>query len=182
MPVDVLEVFRTGGVGLIDFLVFCVLSVEMDPVFVFLAQEYRTFPSHDKAITLYDLFCAPGGLVRIGAWQLLSPRNMVLAQAVASIRKQREQLAGKAAVSDNAVPMTATPRYLFDALTSKLGDDPEGALVRLGSRYDPALTPQQNLPGGKLTAAQRVFVDKIWEQQARPALVQAGFRRIANIA
>lgn len=51
----------------------------------------------------------------------------------------------------------------------------------LASRYDPELEPEMNLPGGKLNAGQRYFVDKVWRPLARPRLVAAGFWQIATI-
>ena len=48
--------------------------------------------------------------------------------------------------------------------------------------YDPARTPMQTLPNGKMNAGQRQFVEQIWQQVLRPHLVAAGFWRIATVA
>jgi hypothetical protein len=60
-------------------------------------------------------------------------------------------------------------------------NDPAGRFAELGRQYDPRLAPQQNLPGGKMGAAQRHFVEHIWRPVARPRLLAAGFWQIANI-
>ncbi len=52
---------------------------------------------------------------------------------------------------------------------------------RIRETYDPALEPVENLPGGKMTAGQRMFVERVWRPKLRPHLVQAGFLRVASI-
>jgi hypothetical protein len=39
----------------------------------------------------------------------------------------------------------------------------------------------ENLPGGRLSAGQRAFVETVWRPRVRPQLVAAGFWRAANL-
>jgi len=75
------------------------------------------------------------------------------------------------------------PRYLFDAVVNELTDTAaEETLAAILDHYDPDRSPHENLPGGRMSAGQRAFVEQVWEPRLRPYLVAAGFRRIANIA
>lgn len=191
MPVDIEAVFTTGGRGLVEFLQHCVMATELDPIFVFLAREYRTIPTRDKAIALFDMFCAEGALARISPLPLLPPRNLGLVQAIASLRKvpmpavpasvETTEETPKEVARPIPPPVVLPPKYLFDGLSDYLVQEKDGALARLASDYDPALSPLENLSGGEMTAGQRQFVDRVWQPRVRPLLVQSGFRRIANI-
>ena len=54
------------------------------------------------------------------------------------------------------------PRYLFDAVVQKLISDQREMISQVEQAYEPALTPHENLPGGRLQAGQRAFVDNVW--------------------
>jgi hypothetical protein len=155
----------------------------MEPVFVFLAGEYRLRPAHAAALALYDVFCAPRAPARLrGVLNLLPPRDLRLAAAVRAIGAQMDASQPASALHDAAgVVRTAPYRNLFDPLIEALGTDASGLLRRLRVSYDPARTPEQNLPGGRMNSAQRHFVEKIWQPRVRPGLVAAGFWQIATI-
>jgi len=70
---------------------------------------------------------------------------------------------------------------LFDPIARSVQNDAEGAFARLELRFNPQLSPHENLPGGRMNAGQRYFVEKIWQPVVRRRLVTAGFWRIANI-
>ena len=72
-------------------------------------------------------------------------------------------------------------KYLFDAVIAAVTSDVREVVRRIRETYDPALEPLENLPGGKMTAGQRMFVERVWRPQLRPYLVQAGFTRVASI-
>ena len=78
MPIDIDQVFSRGGAELIELLNYCVRSVQMDPIFGFLVDEYRLCPTAPKAVALYDMFLAPEALARIDAAALLPPREQSL--------------------------------------------------------------------------------------------------------
>lgn len=208
MPVDVNRIFDRGGRELIDLLEFCVLSVQMDPLFVFLVGEYRSAPTADKAQTLYELFCAVGAPARISPHHLLPPKDFRLPQTLAPFFQTRQLLNAAAqktatepdeepaaeAEAEPAAPgdgeprpqvqglMLLPPRYLFDSLRDELLTQQPSPITRLGKQFDPLLTPRENLPGGALTAAQKFFVNYVWTPRLRPQLVTSGFRRVANVA
>jgi hypothetical protein len=83
---------------------------------------------------------------------------------------------------DSAVSIAVPLRNVFDAIARGVQQDGSGRLARLASTYDPLLTPEQNLPGGKLTAGQRYFVENVWQPLVKPRLAAGGFWPIANIA
>jgi len=158
------------------------MSVTMEPVFVFLTQEYRLRPTHIAALALYDLFCAPDAAARIKAAQALPPRNLALLATIRSIRQQWDYLQRTQEPREEAGISITTPyRNLFDPIARSVQNDPEGAFSWVQLHFDPGLSPQENLPGGKMNAGQRYFVEKIWQPVVRPRLVAAGFWHIANI-
>jgi hypothetical protein len=176
------EILRSGGRPRIDLLRHCVLSVTMEPLFVFLAHEYRTRPVHAAALALFDMFCAPGAPARIGAHAVLAPRNLVLAAGVGALRAQWLQMqAARAPEPEAAVPLTVPLRGLFDPVVRAVTQDPNGAWTRLARSYDPVLDPAQNLPDGRMNAVQRHFVDSVWKPVVRPCLVSAGFWQLQTI-
>ena len=75
----------------------------------------------------------------------------------------------------------AADRALFDGLMKSMWADPDGALRRAERDYDPSLTPEANLPGGRMTPAQRIFVNDVWRPRVRPLLVDAGFWQLSSI-
>ncbi|HEX7175302.1 MAG TPA: hypothetical protein VF240_08600 [Pyrinomonadaceae bacterium] len=202
MAVNVHEVFARGGKGLIDLLEFCVISVRMDPVFVFLAGEFRTHPTARGAVALYELFCTRDAPARVSALRALPPYNLRLPAAVRPLAESLERM--RAARDAEAVVLAETEeedggeaggveppgelppplfpaRYIFDEVVRQL-ESGRGQLREVGELYDPTLTPYENLPGRRMTPAQKAFVDRVWAPRVRPRLVAAGFRRIADIA
>ena len=192
MAVDIQSTFRRGGRGVVDLLEFCVISVKLDAVFVFLVGDYQLKPTAPRAIALYDVFCTPASPARISVMGALPPRNLQTERVVEQLRQQYlsaqstetadrgpdEQEASGSPPAARAVPFPG--KYVFDGIASQVW---AGQQLRwVVQTYDPALSPHENLPGGRLTAGQRAFVENIWEPAIRPHLVSAGFRRIANIA
>lgn len=182
MSIRLHDVFAAGGKPLIELLDYCVFSVQMDPVFVFLAGEFRMHPACEKALALYDVFCAAGAPARVSADDVLPPLDFRLDRAIEPIRNPPMRIEDPDADEPNLVPSVQTPgKFLFDVVAGELERRPDGAIAAIGRSYDPSRDAQENLPGGKMTAPQRMFVERIWKPQLRPYLVAAGFRRIANI-
>ena len=190
---------------MIDLLEYCVLSVEMDPLFCFLASDYRMLPTATKAVALYDVFCSPTTPARISAQRLLPPYDGRIVREIDLLRPQppiagapeeeadeaeedspesdedTEDVADEVPEPPFSPPTPLPAKYLFDTITGEL-ERSSAAIRNIAAKYNPTQTPQENLPGGQLTAAQRQFVDGIWGPQMRPFLVDAGFFKIANIA
>jgi hypothetical protein len=173
-------VLRAGGRGRIDLLKHCVRSVTMEPVFVYLVQEYRQRPRHATALALFDMFCAPGAPGRLHASPVLPPVNLVFAAAVEMLRAQSLQ-AQAGAPAPRIVPNTAPMRGLFDRIVEAVTRDPEGRWARLALYYNTALDPSENLPGKAMTQAQRHFIENVWKPRMRPCLVNAGFWQLLTI-
>lgn len=189
MAVDPVAIFHAGGRGRIDLLEYVVRSEQMDALFLFLVAEFQLHPTTAKALALYDLFCASGAPARIALPRLLPPADVRLAQALApyvrDTRKLDELRAQPADAERSEIPpglMLTPPKFLFDSLATALLASSDSPLDRLGRSYDPELTPLENLPGGKMTARQKFFVDFVWTPRIRPRLVAGGFRSIANVA
>ena len=179
---DLTEILTTGGEQRVALLRYCVMSVAMEPVFVFLAQEYRLRPAHAGALALYDIFCARDAVARIGVLEALPPRNLQLQAAIESIREQWTQLQSQPQADEHpGVAITSPHRNLFDRVADAIRNDPAGRFAEVGRRNDPMLAPYQNLSGGKMSAGQRHFVENIWKPLARPRLIAAGFWQIVNI-
>lgn len=172
-----------GGAGRIALLRYCVISITPGPLFLFLAQQYRLRPTHSGALALYDVFCEPQAPARLPDYALLPPRQLGLLAAMAPIRAQWSQVQSPAARDPETDIAIATPaRHVFDTLVTGLRADASGLSARLAATFDPELTADENLPGGKMSAAQRHFVDRVWVPIAKPRLVGAGFWQIADIA
>lgn len=181
--VDIPEILAKGGAQRLAFLRYCVLSMSMEPVFVFLAGEYRLRPGHAAALALFDVFCAGQAAARLPAYELLPPRELLVEAAIVRIRTQWTQMQSpQPPDEESAIPNTTSPRNLFDAIVRGVWQDAQGRLALMSSTYDPVLTPEENLPGGKLTAGQRHFVEKVWHPVVRPRLVGVGFWQIATVA
>jgi hypothetical protein len=75
----------------------------------------------------------------------------------------------------------APGRELFDVVVAFLRAEADGVLQRVARTFDPTLSPAENLPGGKMSQAQRTFVDNVWRPRVRPALVAAGFWRVGTV-
>ena len=199
MPIAVEEEFRRGGRTLLDFLTFCVMSIRMEPVFAFLAAEYRQNPTREKALALFDCFCAPDAPARLRhPAELLPPRNVRFASDVEVFRApiSSSQLAGATHQTHAEPPVPVDPalasplprhlalpppRYLFDFLTDAFARLDPNPVDSPGADFDPTLSPVENLPGGRMTAGQRAFVDRIWQPRVRLELVRVGFWRIGNV-
>lgn len=177
--INISDILRRGGEQRIALLRYCVMSVSMEPVFVFLAGEYRLRPTHAGVLALYDLFCAADAPARIQAPDTLSPRSLRLASAIRSIRAQGAQ----AQLSEESVRVasTAPGKDLFDPVVDYLRKDPNGRLARISNEFDPELAPEQQLPGGKMSLSQRYFRESVWLPIARPRLVDVGYWQMANI-
>jgi hypothetical protein len=176
------EALAAGGEPRLALLRFCVMSVTMEPVFVFLAREYQLRPAHAAVLALYDVFCAPDAPVRVYARDLLPPRDLRLLSAAEWSRRQVAQMqATGPSDPGSTVPITAPHRDLFGFVVDRLRGDPGGRFARLSRRYDPRRTPEENLSGGRMSESQRHFRDRIWLPVARPRLVAAGFWQIGTI-
>ena len=174
------NILAQGGAPRIALLRLSVMSVTPAPVFVFLAQEYRLRPNHAAALALYDAFCAPQALARIDSSDVLPPQDLQLGYAVEILRRQWAQIQSPEPAG-RITAITVPRRELFDVAVKACRDDATGGYRRIASSYNPELTPVQNLPGGKMTAGQRQFVEFVWKPEVRPALIAAGFWRIADI-
>ncbi len=195
MPIDVSTIFERGGRELIDLLEYSVLSTKTDLVFAFLVREYRLLPTAAGAVALHDMFCSAVAPAKIGPNGLLSLRSMRFDQTIMRYRADSPTMidavdpeggqAGDGGSEESSVDRTQVdtpPSYLFDSIVREIsaGDNTVIAAVQLG--YDPSITPQENLPGGRLTDGQRAFVNNVWLPIVRPNLVAAGFWRIATVA
>ena len=80
-----------------------------------------------------------------------------------------------------APPLILPPKFLFDTIDLKLRRE-SSRLRAVSRRYRPNRSPLENLPGGRMNAGQKYFVEKVWEPNLRPRLVSAGFRRVGSIA
>ena len=181
---DIAVILSQGGAQRLAFLRYCVLSFSMEPLFDFLVQEYRLRTSHAGALALFDVFCARQAPARLPAYELLPPRELSLESEIERLRAQWDgvQSAPESVEGEPAIALALPARELFDAIVRGIRQDAHGRLARMGSTYDPALTPEENLPGGKMTAGQRQFVDGVWHPVLKPRLVAAGFWRIATVA
>lgn len=185
------EHFTRGGKPLLDLLAFCVMSYRVEALFAFLVREYRMQPTPQRALALFDLFCAPQAPARMRAFAVLPPRNVVLQSEMERLRElwiaSQPVPPGDTALEPGseemgALPPPVAPRYLFDSLLAQLQNLPEDPVGAVGRLFDPALSPTENLPGGRMSAGQRAFVEKVWQPRIRPTLVAAGFWRVATVA
>src|SRR5215203_845852 len=87
MAVDFDEVCARGGKAQHDLLSTCVLSVQPEPLFVFLVREYRAAPTAAKAVALYDVFCATDAEAPLGP----VARDLRLTQTIATLRQALEK-------------------------------------------------------------------------------------------
>jgi hypothetical protein len=177
-----LETCRSGGKGLVDVLDFCVFSVEMDPIFLYLVQEYRLQPTGGRALALYDLFCPAGAPARLSVTNVLPPRDCLLPQLIQRVREPRLACVDAEADPPRFVPAPQVPgKHIFDGIAKAILEDTEGGVWRVESRFDPERGPRGSLPQGGLGPSQRQFVEGVWKRTVRPALVQAGFWKMATI-
>jgi hypothetical protein len=71
-----------------------------------------------------------------------------------------------------STPVLLPPKYLFDSVASGL-EKSSASLPKIRRRYKPDRTPVENLPGGKMTPAQRHFLERVWQPVIRPRLTAA---------
>ena len=181
MAIDIDSIFARGGKKLIDLLDYGVRSVQPDLLFVFLVQEYRQHPTTPKAVALYDNFCAPHAAARVSAVEMLPPLNLHLQIAMRPLILNLGQVQDARAKATMAPPLLLPPKFFFDAIDLHLRQKSAG-LRAIKRHYRIRLSPVKNLPGGRMNAGQRHFVDRVWEPILRPQLVAAGFRRMTAIA
>jgi hypothetical protein len=184
MAVDLESVFTRGGKDLLDLLQFSVCSMQLEPLFVVLAREYRQAATAARALALYDVFCSPAAPARIRAAAVLEPFDLRLARAISALRRQVEQSRQPPSAEEGNPtprPIPLPPPYLFAHVVEHLQQEEGGILQLIARDYDPAKSPVENLPGGRLSPGQRFFVDKVWHPRLRPALVAAGFWRVAAV-
>lgn len=180
--VDISQILVAGGEARIALLRYCVMSTTPEPVFVFLVRQYRLRPTHVAALALCDVFCLPQATARVRSPAVLPPRDLSLTAASDAIRRQWTLLRSPPAEPGGAgVSITVPHKHLFDRVVDALERDPESPMGRVARQYDPSRAPHQNLPGGRMNAAQKHFVEKVWRPIARPILVAGGFWQIANI-
>ena len=179
---DLAEILTAGGERRITLLRYCVMSMNMEPMFVFLASEYRMRPTHAGALALYDVFCTQEAPARLDAYELLPPRELRIDATISRIRDQWRQMQLPEAPDPEAAIAIATPaRDLFDVIVRGVREDARGRWAKVSATFDPQLTAQENLPGGKMNAGQRHFAEKVWHGIAKPQLVRAGFWQIATV-
>ena len=174
-------IFRRGGKALIDLLEFSVRAGHTDVVFVFLVEEFRQHPTAPKAVALYDIFCAPQAPARLSAPEIIPPSNIRLEAVIRPLKLNLAQRKGARSGATVAPPPILPAKYLFDSIDFHLREN-STVLRAVRRNYRIRRTPLENLPGGRMTAHQRRFVEKVWEPQLRPRLVEAGFRRVASVA
>src|SRR5262245_4598428 len=113
MRVNVNEIFTKGGKPLHDFLDYCVRSIQMDLLFIFLVGEDRWIPSGAKAVALYYNFCAPNAPGRVSAVKTLPPYDVRLREAIQPLAAHQNGLKGLPAGQNGPLPPLPA-KYLFD--------------------------------------------------------------------
>jgi hypothetical protein len=182
VKINIRKLISQGGRELIDFLDYCVRSVQMDPLFLFLALEYRNQPTTPRAVALYEVFCAPDAPARTSNPAILPPMDLRLEAANRPLKQDLIRVqAAQFGNSNPTTPLILPPKCQFDPVVSNL-EETSDCLRQIEQCYHPERSPLENLPGGAMTSAQRAFVERVWEPKLRPWLVAAGFRRIATIA
>ena len=191
VSIKIEEIFSGGGRDLINLLEYSVLSINVDLLFVYLVREFRVRPSAAAAIALHDLFCCSDSPARVSCEAALFPKDARLTQAISPYRASSPDASSVSALprdsSDQHAKTTRfeapllPPRYIFDSLVQRITDQEESSSIYSLASYSVALTPHENLPNGELSAAQRRFVEHIWQPIVRPELVAAGFWRVASI-
>lgn len=158
--------------GTLDFLDYCVRAMQLDPMFVFLAQEYRINPTIPKAVALFHTFCAPVAPAKVS----VEPDEEQLQRMMGPItvtwtRMQAALVFGPG----NAAPPMPPPPSLFDSLVDKIMRN--GVLGKMRRAYQARHDAVE-----ETNRVQEHFVERIWRPIIRPHLVSAGFWRIAEVA
>jgi hypothetical protein len=169
---DVLETLDRRSKGTLDFLDYCVRAMQLDPLFVFLAQEYRINPTIPKAVALFHTFCAPVAPAKVS----IEPdhermQHLMRPITVSWTRMQAALVFGPG----NAAPPIPPPPALFDSVTDKIMR--AGMIGQLKQAYQARHDQPEDI-----NRIQQHFVEKIWRPIIRPHLVAAGFWRIAELA
>jgi hypothetical protein len=169
---EVMETLDRRSKGKLDFLDYCVHAMQLDPVFVFLAQEYRINPTIPKAVALFHTFCAPAAPAKVS----VEPDHEQMQRAMRPItvtwtRMQAALVFGPG----NAAPSMPPSPSLFDGLVDKLMG--AGVIGKMKRAYQAHAEVTE-----ETTRLQQHFVEKIWRPIIRPHLVSAGFWRIAEVA
>jgi hypothetical protein len=182
MPADLDALLARGGKGRIDLLQFAVCSVQPEPLFVLLVGELQLAPTVERAVVLDDVFCAAGAAFRLRCPELLAPIDLRLITSLRPLRQYLQHLASPP-LDDDGKPLPArrpsVAGGLFDHLVDHVRRSDHWRAI--ADHYDPSRGPHENLPDGKMTAAQRHFVDRVWQPAVRPRLVSAGFRHAATL-
>ncbi|WP_338846349.1 hypothetical protein V8J88_21635 [Massilia sp. W12] len=187
LDTDLLALARNGGEAAIALWQYCVRAVNPDALFILLLEEYRLRPTHEALLALFDCFCAPQAQARISAAAHISQNSLFL-QQISQLREEWriwqdfQQLRRQHPEQELTPPRRSQPyRSVFDGLQKQLLEQ-ESSGWRLACRsYDPAQSPNRNLPGGDMTPQQRLFVSRIWQPLLRPRLVAAGFWKLATV-
>jgi hypothetical protein len=168
---EVLETLDRRSKGMLDFLDYCVRSMQTDPVFVFLVQEYRCNPTIPKAVAIFHTFCSPGAPAKLSIdtddQHLL---NAIRPITVSWTRMQAALVFGPG----NGAPPPPPPSWLFDGLAQQIMRG--GIVGKLKEMY------QTERAADRINRVEQHFVEKIWQPIIRPHLVAAGFWRIAEVA
>jgi hypothetical protein len=129
------------------------------------------------------MFCAVHAPAKLAAYELLPPRELSLAAEVSRVRERWNAMQNPSPDDEDTLRSVASwpGRALFDALVHGLRADVHRKLETVSTSYDPQLSPQENLPGGQMSATQRQFVERIWQPIVRPRLASAGFWQVATI-
>ncbi len=181
MAVNVHKSFEKGGQKLINLLDYCVRSMEIAPVFLFLVQEYRRAPTAAKAVALFEVFCQANAPAKLDVAAATPPINPQIQTALYPfLASQENGLGPEGTRLGRSQPVRMPPKYLFDFIAEAVQRN-SGSFRRVCLHYRPSKSPLENLAGGKMTAAKRHFVEKIWEPTLRPRLISAGFWRISSI-
>ena len=166
-----LETLERRGRGTLDFLDYCVRSMQLDPLFVYLVQEYRSNPTIPKAVALFHTFCSPAAPAKISVDSEDAQMESAMRPITVSwTRMQAALVFGPG----NAAPPMAPPASLFDELAERIMCT--GVFTKLKRRYRADLGCLRNV-----TRVQRHFTEKIWQPIIRPHLVAAGFWRVDEI-
>jgi hypothetical protein len=180
MAIDLDEQLKVGGKARVELLLYSVLSVQLEPLFLCLVQDYQVRPTADRAGVLFDVFLAASAPARVRAEAVLPPRDPRLEAALRPWR-DRQAAAPEPTLPGERRLVLLPPRDLFDGISAYLRKQADGPLQQIARTYDPERTPHENLPGGKLSAGGRHFLDNVWKPRVRPMLVAAGFGRVSSL-
>lgn len=175
---DIPATLAQGGEGSVALLQFCLRSGQLEPLFLALVKEYQQRPNHLAALTLYDLFCAPNAPARLSVAHALPPQDLKLAGMMPLLRAQWTQMQSREPVDEEKRLYIAQPqRTLFDSVLAAL----PAAFVPVAAQFDPGKRVNDSLPGGRLSAGQRNWINQVWLKQVRPKLTAAGFWRVGTL-